>query len=240
MSPAVNADLFRTDSNGSTVNAQGAGKGNVILDSDNSATIDAEVDSSSVAVLLGAYLVYVGGWPILAIGLLSIAAGIAYTGGPWPFGYHGLGDVFVFLFFGLVAVGGTYYVQALQWAPGTLLAGIGVGALTTAILVVNNLRDVETDVRAGKRTLAVLLGRRGTQVEYTLLFSIGALVPAIGVWALDWRPGCLLALAGLATGVGALRHVWRFRDPRTLNATLGVTARATGLYGFLFALGCLV
>jgi 1,4-dihydroxy-2-naphthoate octaprenyltransferase len=193
-----------------------------------------------LAVLLGFYLVYVGGWPILAIGLFSIAAGVAYTGGPWPFGYHGLGDVFVFLFFGLLAVGGTYYVQAHEWAPGTLLAGTGVGALTTAILVVNNLRDVGTDARVGKRTMAVVLGRRGSQIEYTLLFAIGAIVPAIGVWVFDWPVGCLLALVGLSSGLGALREVWMFRDPRALNTALGVTARAAGLYGLLFAVGCLL
>lgn len=193
-----------------------------------------------IAVLLGLYLVYVGGWPILVIGALSIAAGIAYTGGPWPFGYHGLGDVFVFVFFGPLAVGGTYYVQALEWAPDTLLAGVGIGALATAILVVNNLRDAETDARAGKRTVAVLLGRRGSRIEYTLLFAIGALVPAIGVWLFDWRAGCLLAVVGLSAGLGALWTVWRFRDPRALNAALGATARAAGLYGLLFAAGCLV
>jgi 1,4-dihydroxy-2-naphthoate octaprenyltransferase len=193
-----------------------------------------------LAALLGLYLVYVGGWPILAIGLLSIAAGVAYTGGPWPFGYHGLGDVFVFLFFGLLAVGGTYYVQAHEWSPGTLLAGAGVGALTTAILVVNNLRDAETDARAGKRTMAVVLGRRGSQMEYSLLFVTGALVPAIGVWAFNWPAGCLLALVGLSSGLGALRKVWTFQDPRALNPALGSTARAAGLYGLLFAVGCLV
>lgn len=193
-----------------------------------------------LAVLLGLYLVYVGGWPILAIGLLSIVAGVAYTGGPWPFGYHGLGDLFVFLFFGLLAVAGTYYVQAHEWVTGTFLAGAGVGALTTAILVVNNLRDAETDARVGKRTMAVVLGRRGSQIEYTLLLVIGALVPAIGVWLFDWRVGCLLALVGLASGLGALREVWTFQDPRALNPVLGVTARAAGLYGLLFAFGCLV
>ena len=193
-----------------------------------------------IAVLLGLYLVYVGGWPILVIGVLSIAAAIGYTGGPWPFGYHGLGDLFVFLFFGLLAVGGTYYVQALEWAPDALLAGVGIGALTTAILVVNNLRDAETDARVGKRTMAVLLGRRGSRIESPLLFAMGALVPVIGVWLFDWRAGCLLAVIGLSTGLGALREVWRFHDPRALNGALEATARAAGLYGLLFAAGCLV
>ncbi len=194
-----------------------------------------------LAMLLGLYLVWIGGWPILAIGLLSIAAGVGYTGGPWPFGYHGLGDLFVFLFFGPVAVAGTYYVQALRWGtPDTWLAGAAIGALTTAILVVNNLRDAETDARAGKHTMAVLLGREGTRLEFALLLAIGALVPLLGVTSLGWSPWRLLALGGLFAMAGALREVWRFSDPRTLNEALEGTARGAGIYGLLFAVGCLV
>jgi 1,4-dihydroxy-2-naphthoate octaprenyltransferase len=194
-----------------------------------------------LAILLGLYLVWVGGWPILAIGLLSIAAGVAYTGGPWPFGYHGLGDLFVFLFFGPVAVAGTYYVQALRWgAPTTLLAGVAIGALTTAILVVNNLRDAETDARAGKHTMAVLLGREATRLEFTLLLATGAVIPLLGVTALGWNPWRLLALCGLVSVARPLREVWRFSDPRALNDVLEGTARAAGLYGLLFAVGCVL
>jgi 1,4-dihydroxy-2-naphthoate octaprenyltransferase len=194
-----------------------------------------------LAILLGLYLVWVGGWPILAIGLLSIAAGVAYTGGPWPFGYHGLGDLFVFLFFGPVAVAGTYYVQALRWgAPATLLAGVAIGALTTAILVVNNLRDAETDARAGKHTMAVLLGREATRLEFTLLLATGAVIPLLGVTALGWNPWRLLALCGLVSVARPLREVWRFSDPRALNDVLEGTARAAGLYGLLFAVGCVL
>jgi 1,4-dihydroxy-2-naphthoate octaprenyltransferase len=107
-----------------------------------------------LAALIGLYLVWVGGWPILVVGLLSILSGIAYTGGPWPLGYHGLGDLFVFVFFGVVAVTGSAYLQTGQLEPFALLASVPVGMLVTAILVVNNLRDVETDRAAGKRTLA--------------------------------------------------------------------------------------
>ncbi|HYX90253.1 MAG TPA: 1,4-dihydroxy-2-naphthoate polyprenyltransferase, partial [Myxococcaceae bacterium] len=105
------------------------------------------------AVAVGLYLTWVAGWPILVIGLLSVASGYAYTGGPYPLGYHGLGDAFVFVFFGLVAVAGTYYAHALALTPLAVAAGVPLGALSTGLLAVNNLRDVETDARAGKRTL---------------------------------------------------------------------------------------
>jgi 1,4-dihydroxy-2-naphthoate octaprenyltransferase len=114
--------------------------------------------SFALAAVAGIYLTAVAGWPVVAIGLASIAAGILYTAGPWALAYHALGEVFVFLFFGLVAVGGTYFVQARTLGAETLLAAMPVGALATAILVANNVRDIETDRAAGKRTLAVALG----------------------------------------------------------------------------------
>jgi 1,4-dihydroxy-2-naphthoate polyprenyltransferase len=125
--------------------------------------------SFGLAALFGLYLIAVGGWPILAIGVCCIAAAVAYTGGPWPLGYHGLGDLMVFIFFGLVAVGGSYYVQAAGATLVTLITAVAVGCPVTAILVVNNLRDIETDRTAGKHTLAVRLGARLTRMEYTLL-----------------------------------------------------------------------
>lgn len=130
-----------------------------------------------LAVVVGLYLVYVGGWPIVLVGLLSIAAGIAYTGGPFPLGYNGLGDIFVFIFFGLVAVCGTYYVQAQAISRVAYFAAIPIGLLATAILVVNNLRDIETDKKVGKKTLAVRLGREGAQMEYVLLIGVAYIIP---------------------------------------------------------------
>ncbi len=121
------------------------------------------------AGVVGLWLTVVGGPVLLALGILAVVAALAYTGGPWPYGYHGLGEVFVFLFFGLVAVVGTAYLQAGRLEPLFVAAAIPVGALTTAILVVNNLRDIPTDRVAGKRTLAVILGPRATTVEYGLL-----------------------------------------------------------------------
>ena len=135
----------------------------------------------AIAAAIGLWLTTIGGPVLLALGALAIVAALAYTGGPWPYGYRGLGEVFVFVFFGLVAVVGTAFLQAGQIAPLFVAAAVPVGALTTAILVVNNLRDIPTDAAAGKRTLAVILGRRATVVEYRLLLAVGAAVMAMSV-----------------------------------------------------------
>ena len=191
----------------------------------------------AAAMLVGLYLVAVGGWPILVIGLASVVCAVAYTGGPFPLAYHGLGDVFVFVFFGLVAVGGTYWVQALAWPSDALLAGAGLGALSTAILVVNNLRDIETDAKAAKRTLAVRLGVGGTQVEYVVLLVGGAAVPVVGVLRFGWPVATLASLLFLPLAAAPLRAVLRFEHPRELLPALGATARLVVVYGVLLALG---
>ena len=191
----------------------------------------------AAAVLVGVYLVLVAGWPIVWIGLASVACAVLYTGGPFPLAYHGLGDVFVFLFFGLIAVGGTYYVQALAWPPDALLAGAGLGALSTAILVVNNLRDIETDTKAGKRTLAVRLGESGTKVEYVIMLVIAAAVPVVGVLEHGWPAAVLASLAVAPLCRRPLRTVVTFSDPRELLPVLGGMARVVFLYGALLAVG---
>jgi len=121
--------------------------------------------------VIGVYLIYVGGWPIFAIGIASIIAALAYSGGPYPLGSHGMGDLMVFIFFGLVAVCGTYYVQALRLTYVAVIVSIPIGLLITAILVVNNMRDIETDREAMKYTLAVILGKKGAKIEYFMLMN---------------------------------------------------------------------
>lgn len=198
----------------------------------------------AAALVPGAYLVWVGGWPILVLGLASMAAAVTYTGGPWPYGHRGLGDPAVFIFFGLAAVAGTFYVQAGHWSLESLWLGAGPGALATAVLVVNNLRDIDTDARAGKRTLAVILGPEGTRVEYLLLCLVAASVPATGVLLLGWTPGTLLALAALGLLVRPIRTVLGGasgqEDADVLDPALVKTARSLGAYGLLTGLGFLL
>jgi 1,4-dihydroxy-2-naphthoate polyprenyltransferase len=191
----------------------------------------------ALAMATGVYLTSIAGWPIVAIGLASIAAAIAYTGGPYPLGYHGLGDVFVFLFFGLVAVCGTVFVATggvplLAW-----LAAVPVGTLATCVLVVNNVRDRETDVRAGKRTLAVRFGRGFGVGEYFTMVALAYAVP-VALWATAMRgPAVLLPLATLPLALRLARTVARETDGPTLNRALAGTARLLLFFSVLFATG---
>lgn len=191
----------------------------------------------AAAFVVGVYLVWVGGWPIVLIGLASMACAVLYTGGPFPLAYHGLGDLFVFVFFGLVAVNGTAYVQARFWPVDGLLAGAAMGALITNILVVNNLRDIPTDARAGKRTLAVRLGVQGTRTEYALLMTVAFLVPLVGVVTLAWPRWTLATLLVVPLAAAPLRRVLGFTDPRELLPALGETSRVVAVYGALLAMG---
>jgi 1,4-dihydroxy-2-naphthoate octaprenyltransferase len=188
------------------------------------------------AAAVGLYLTYVAGWPVLALGLLSIAAAYLYTGGPKPYGYLGLGDLAVFVFFGPGAVAGTYYVQALSVAPLALLAAIPIGALATAILVVNNLRDIETDARAGKHTLAVRIGDGATRAYYLLLLVVAYLMPP-WLW-LSGLADAWVLLPWLSLPL-AVRLAGRMRHERglALNGCLVRTARLEVVFGLLFALG---
>ncbi len=131
----------------------------------------------AMAICVGFYLASIGGWPIVWIGLASIASAIAYTGGPYPLGYHGWGDVFVFIFFGIIAVPGTYYLQSGIVSYDSILLGIPLGALSTAILIVNNLRDADTDIKSDKRTLAVRLGKPFVKIEYIVMMVIAFATP---------------------------------------------------------------
>jgi 1,4-dihydroxy-2-naphthoate octaprenyltransferase len=189
------------------------------------------------AMAVGVYLVVVGGWPIVAIGLLSVLCGVAYTGGPYPLAYVGLGDVFVLVFFGLVAVGGTYYVQALTLTSTVVLASIGVGTLATAILVVNNLRDRWTDEKVGKRTLAVRYGAGFARAEYVALIGVAYAIP-IFVW-IAGTPGWMLCWLSVPMALREIRAVLQ-RDGADLNPHLGRTAKLGLLYSALLSVGVLL
>jgi 1,4-dihydroxy-2-naphthoate octaprenyltransferase len=192
------------------------------------------------AFLAGLYLVGAAGWPVVAIGLLSIGAGIAYTAGPWPLAYHGLGEVFVFLFFGAVAVSGTYFVETRSLSPEALIASIPVGALATAILVVNNVRDLDGDRAAGKRTVAVRVGRGGARALYFALLGAAYLVPAFLAFSGSAGTWALLPLITLPLALGEGRRVLGTVDGPSLNAALFGTARLHVLFGLLFATGLLI
>jgi 1,4-dihydroxy-2-naphthoate octaprenyltransferase len=203
-----------------------------------------------LAVVIGFYLVYIGGLPIVIVGLASVVAGITYTGGPLPYGYRGLGDVFVFVFFGLVAVAGTYYVQAVTYVADPLPLGVPAGTvpvaalvaalpaagLSTAILVVNNIRDKETDAAAGKRTLAVILGYRLSRIEWTALVGMAYVAPVV-FWLDGYTPAVLLPLvtAPLAARIG--RTVWTKTEGEALNPALEQTGKLLFVHSLLFAIG---
>jgi 1,4-dihydroxy-2-naphthoate octaprenyltransferase len=191
----------------------------------------------ALAALAGIYLVWVGGWPILLVGVASLISALAYTGGPFPLGYHGLGDLFVFVFFGLAAVCGTYYVQTLTITLQTVVAAVPVGALTVAILVVNNLRDIETDTRASKRTLAVMIGPRYTRLEYLLLLVLAYVVPLL-FWIAGWSSSwVLLPWVTLLLARRLVRTIFGPSEGAILNKALAGTANLDLMFSLLFALG---
>ena len=194
----------------------------------------------AMATLCGLYLLSVGGWPIAIIGVASVASGIAYTGGPYPLGYNGLGDLFVMIFFGFVAVCGTVYVQLGSVPMLALWASIPVGALATSILVVNNIRDADTDVLCGKRTLAVRFGRRVARIEYLLLVLAAFLVPSalVAGGVLGWAG--LLPWASAPLAIGLLRKVGTSSDSQVLNQCLKGSAVLLLVHGSLFTLGFLL
>ncbi|PSP31211.1 1,4-dihydroxy-2-naphthoate polyprenyltransferase [Halobacteriales archaeon QH_10_67_22] len=212
----------------------------------------AMVGTYGLAVLVGLSLVAVGGVPILVVGLSSIAAGVLYTGGPYPYGYRGLGDLFVFVYFGVVAVTGTYYVQAVAsgsyglvpvWVPpGTVTvaavtASLPAAGLSTAILVVNNIRDRETDAAAGKRTLAVLLGYRWSRVEFVAFVGMAYVVPL--VFALDPAFGlpALAPLASVPLAVSVSQTVLTRTGGEALNPALERVGQTLFAHSVLFAAG---
>ncbi len=194
----------------------------------------------AVAIACGIYLATVAGVVILLIGAVSIAAGVLYTGGPRPYGYAGLGEVFVFLFFGLVAVNGSYYVQVEQLDALPLGLSIAVGFLATAILVVNNVRDLETDRRAGKMTLAVRMGRDSAVNLYRLLVLGAFVVLPISLAAGEASALPLIGLAALPLALKPMRTMSSRRDGPALNGALAATGAVLAVYSLLVAAGLLI
>lgn len=201
---------------------------------------NAFIAAFSLATLVGIYLLIRGGWPVILIGLFSIAAGILYTGGPYPLGYNGLGDIFVFVFFGLVAVAGTFYVQALEMNVIVVVAGVAPGLMSTAILAVNNLRDVHDDRLSGKRTLPVLFGERFGRLEYILCLLLACLVPIFLVSVTGKHHFSLAASAVFFLAVPSIRIIYREKPSRRYNEVLAKTGQLLFLFSLLFSIGWLL
>ncbi|MGC8596194.1 MAG: 1,4-dihydroxy-2-naphthoate polyprenyltransferase [Candidatus Kryptoniota bacterium] len=188
------------------------------------------------AFLLGLYLVKAAGVVILIIGVASIAAGIAYTAGPFPLAYHGLGDLFVFTFFGLIGTMGTYYLHTHEFSFLAFLTSVPIGALVTNILVVNNYRDIEEDRASGKNTLAVLIGKNLTRYQYVILTVLSFLVPAILFKWFGYSAWIFLPYLTIPIAYKTMVML-KTLEGRQLNKTLELTAKLSALYGLLFAVG---
>lgn len=196
----------------------------------------------AVAFLVGLSLLPYGGWPLLAIGVASVICGYAYTGGPYPLGYNGLGDLFVFIFFGLIAVGATAFVQTGALTADLWIAGAGVGGLAANILVVNNYRDVETDAKAGKRTLVVRFGRAFARKQFILAHALSALVPLllVGVLGTDLILAVILAVMILIEGWRQTAELATAGTPAKCITLLGKTGRWLAIYAVLLSAAVLV
>lgn len=200
----------------------------------------ATVYTMALAFLFGLYLVWHAGWVILALGIASLVFGVLYTGGPFPLGYNGLGDLFVFIFFGIVAVMGTYYVNALEWSTTSFFASLAVGALSVNILVVNNLRDVEQDGPAGKNTLGVLLGEDALRWEYLLMLILAFSVPFYMYFHLSYAFNIFLPLLSFPFALNLLKVIWTETEKSKLNKTLEHTAQYMTLFGILLSTGIIL
>ena len=192
----------------------------------------------ALAIGVGCYLAYIGGWPIVFIGLASIAAGIAYTGGPYPLGYHGFGDLFVFIFFGLIAVPGTYYLQTGSLTELSLCLGAALGMLVTSILVVNNLRDRDADIISGKKTLAVRFGKTFSKIQFILLVMLPFVLP-FHLWRQWNKMSFLLTLFTLPIAVHLIIQLFN-NTGADLNKVLAGTARFLFIFTLLLSAGLII
>ena len=194
----------------------------------------------AAAVIIGIFLVLRGGWPIVLIGIASVICGILYTGGPYPLAYLGLGEVFVVIFFGPVATLGTYYVQALEFSKEVFIAGLAPGLISTALIAVNNLRDIPTDIKARKRTLAVRFGYRFARIEYTLCILGGLFIPLFLVVILKDHWFSLIASFAVIPAFFPIRDVISGISGEMLNDTLAKTGKVLLIFSILFSAGWLI
>ena len=194
----------------------------------------------TLSVLFGLYLIGRGGWPILVIGTFSVLFGILYTGGPFPLGYKGLGEIFVLIFFGPVAVGGTYYLQTLEINYTVILAGLSPGLISTALLTVNNLRDIHTDKEAGKRTLAVRFGPFFARAEYIFSISLACIMPLLLLIVDPAHPYSLTAILVIILAGPPVKAVLFDEITSELNHVLARTGKILLFYSLVFSLGWIV
>ena len=193
----------------------------------------------SVAIFVGIYLAWIGGWSIVIIGLVSIIAGIAYTGGPYPLGYHGWGDVFVFTFFGIIAVPGTYYLQSHTVTDISIYMGVITGMLSTAILVVNNLRDIDTDKLSGKKTLAVRFGKNFSKIQYSFLIFMPFFLPIYLWWKMENGLSLLLTVFLMPISIHLIIQIFS-NTGSELNPILARTARFLFIFTLMLSIGLII
>ncbi|MCX7611887.1 MAG: 1,4-dihydroxy-2-naphthoate polyprenyltransferase [Ignavibacterium sp.] len=186
--------------------------------------------------ILGLYLVFSTDIVILIIGILSIVAGILYTAGPYPLAYNGLGDLFVFIFFGIIGTMGTYYLHHQEFTILSFLSSIPVGALITNILIVNNYRDIEEDKLSGKKTLAVKFGKKFSRLEYIFFLSISLLIPVVFYLLFDFNYAILLPILSIPISIKLINMIFKYQGEE-LNKTLELSAKYSALYGLLFSIG---
>lgn len=190
----------------------------------------------TMAGLIGVYLIWLAGWPVALIGLAAILAGLAYTAGPWPLAYNGLGDLFAWIFFGFVAVCGTAYVQLRQVPFLGWMGGLAIGAMITALLAVNNIRDIETDRSAGRRTIPVVFGRSGGMLEYGFCLFVAYMTPLYIFVTFRQHLWHLLPILTLPEAIRLFRFI-QVTEGRNLNKALAGTARLVLWYGVFMAVG---
>lgn len=191
----------------------------------------------AVSFLACVALAYRGGWPVIVLSIVSILSGILYTAGPKPLGYIGLGDAFVLIFFGPVALAATYYLQSYELNSAVVIAGLGPGLISMAILTVNNYRDIDSDAKSGKRTLAVRFGRTFAQFEYMACLLLAALVPVLIYIFIEDHKHILWASLSALLAIPGIHAITTSTDGKVLNQLLGYTGKILLVYSVVFSIG---